>query len=646
MLRRKNVKANKFNLCFFLIAIWLIPKLHAKSNVTSINRLEVRHVQSSSDIHSVLTQDNVQISPDITLTKQGSLSDLLGQVAGVEANGQGGLFQSFNVRGFSRWRIKTELDGIPILTDRRAGNAVAFLPPALISSVYLQKGPTSAIYGSGAMGGVVSLISEPIVSELSLSVQPIDQHNHIQLSYAGDSFSSSIVSRQAKNSQSANGVELNNQYAQTAGTAHLFTEWQDISVHASVIASQGEDIGKSSSELESEQISDYPEDQHLLTQLSLSDDEMWKLQFYAHQQEWQSDTTRLDSQTFESRVHTTYQALTLGSLGILKLGDTKLGMEWIARRDVDISEQGLDQQEQVVYKQSVVQGQGDNLSVFMAQHWQVHALSLNLGVRLDWVELENIGALEVDRLQKQDDFFSSSLSGAYSLSEHNQINFEIARSFRFPTLSELFFNGDTPRGITLGNVDLQPEKSMGYQVSLKHVVNQSVSISANLYHYDVANYIERYSTITGSRSYRNSDEVTIHGAELVVDLAQGNAFSSNVSVQLQQGKDADSAAIDDIQPAAVKWALSWSPNVENWQGVSIQNQLKYQFAKSTVGESEVARKDQLIWDVSANWAIAKTMSLKLSLFNVLNRSYFGALDEDAPLQPQRTLQLGWVWQYD
>ena len=84
----------------------------------------------------------------------GSLADAL---PGVSLNGQGGLFQSYSMRGFSRWRIRTEISGVPILTDRRAGNSLSFLPPELIDSIQVNMGPASSLYGSGAMGGVMNV---------------------------------------------------------------------------------------------------------------------------------------------------------------------------------------------------------------------------------------------------------------------------------------------------------------------------------------------------------------------------------------------------------------------------------------------------------------------------------------------------------
>ena len=43
---------------------------------------------------------------------------------------------------------------------------------------------------------------------------------------------------------------------------------------------------------------------------------------------------------------------------------------------------------------------------------------------------------------------------------------EAGTGFRFPTLSELYFNGVTPRGDTLGNPRLEPETNRALQLSV------------------------------------------------------------------------------------------------------------------------------------------------------------------------------------
>ena len=82
------------------------------------------------------------------------LTDALAGLPGIDDNGQGGLFQVFSLRGASRWRVMTQLSGMPLHTERRAGAAASFVAPYLLGSAKVIKGPASTYYGSGAMGGM------------------------------------------------------------------------------------------------------------------------------------------------------------------------------------------------------------------------------------------------------------------------------------------------------------------------------------------------------------------------------------------------------------------------------------------------------------------------------------------------------------
>ena len=87
--------------------------------------------------------DDSSYSPD-------SIAAMLAQSGTVNLNGQGGLFQTINIRGFARWRIQSLVEGIPIHTDRRAGAALEFLPPSFVAQAYLTQGAASVQLGSGA----------------------------------------------------------------------------------------------------------------------------------------------------------------------------------------------------------------------------------------------------------------------------------------------------------------------------------------------------------------------------------------------------------------------------------------------------------------------------------------------------------------
>jgi iron complex outermembrane receptor protein len=112
---------------------------------TPIETLTVSYDRAMKSLNDTRTSHDIIVYPEQLSSAQHTVGDIITQSTGVTLNGQGGLFQSYNIRGFSRARIKTEVDGIPIITDRRAGNAISFIPTELISNVTRQKGPQSTL---------------------------------------------------------------------------------------------------------------------------------------------------------------------------------------------------------------------------------------------------------------------------------------------------------------------------------------------------------------------------------------------------------------------------------------------------------------------------------------------------------------------
>lgn len=100
----------------------------------------VFHNKSEQLLQQSITSNNINITPELWSGPKRSVADIIVSAPGADINGQGGLFQSYNIRGFSRARIKTEVNGVPIISDRQAGNSISFIPPELIYGVYLQKG--------------------------------------------------------------------------------------------------------------------------------------------------------------------------------------------------------------------------------------------------------------------------------------------------------------------------------------------------------------------------------------------------------------------------------------------------------------------------------------------------------------------------
>ncbi len=101
-----------------------------------------------------------------------ALDQALQYVPGVQLQGS-----QVNVRGSSGFsyntgsRVLMLLDGIPLLTPDSDGFPFDALPFAQIEQIEVFKGPGSALYGSGALGGVINIITKDFPSTPETSVR-------------------------------------------------------------------------------------------------------------------------------------------------------------------------------------------------------------------------------------------------------------------------------------------------------------------------------------------------------------------------------------------------------------------------------------------------------------------------------------------
>ena len=102
-----------------------------------------------------------------------NLNDLVRYQAGISIENSGTRFGSsgFSIRGIGGNRIATEIDGIPVSDQFSIGSysnsGRNFIDTDLIQQVEILRGPASSIYGSDAIGGVVSFITKRPVDLLS-----------------------------------------------------------------------------------------------------------------------------------------------------------------------------------------------------------------------------------------------------------------------------------------------------------------------------------------------------------------------------------------------------------------------------------------------------------------------------------------------
>jgi len=89
-----------------------------------------------------------------------SITNTLARIPGVEKSSDSAWGSAVNIRGLGRNRVVFLIDGCRVNTATDVNAQFGFINPNEIERIEVLKGPVSALYGSGAMGGVVNVITK------------------------------------------------------------------------------------------------------------------------------------------------------------------------------------------------------------------------------------------------------------------------------------------------------------------------------------------------------------------------------------------------------------------------------------------------------------------------------------------------------
>ena len=114
-------------------------------------------------VSTVLAPTDIVTRDDIDRWQAKTLNDVMRRLPGVDIAQNGGMGQSASmyIRGTSASQVLVLVDGIPVARPG-ISNTADFnqIPISLVQRVEYIRGPRSAVYGSGAMGGVINVITQ------------------------------------------------------------------------------------------------------------------------------------------------------------------------------------------------------------------------------------------------------------------------------------------------------------------------------------------------------------------------------------------------------------------------------------------------------------------------------------------------------
>ncbi|NTS76671.1 TonB-dependent receptor [Catenovulum sp. SM1970] len=254
---------------------------------------------------------------------------------------------------------------------------------------------------------------------------------------------------------------------------------------------------------------------------------------------------------------------------------------------------------------------------------------LELGFRYDKLSQQNSAKHKVD-----DEHINASVKLSRAVSQTAQLQLDIANGFRYPSLSERYYSGTTPRGQILANENLKAETSLGAQLAINWALADTWQFDTSIYHYTLDDYIERYRLNEQTLSYRNLAKAKIKGIEVALRWQPSALIEHHFSYQHQTGEDRDNNTLADLHPNALKWQ-----SLLSMKQINISHSLSYRFKQDDVASSEQARDSALIWDMSLSYQLNQQQSISLIVNNLTNEHYYASADDKASFEPKRNVTL-------
>ena len=603
----------------------------------------------------------------------GGVPDLAAETPGVDRASDGPWASDLSIRGLSGDRIVVTLDGARLVTATDLAARMALIDRYAVERVEVFKGPVSALYGSGTLGGIVNLVlAPPAYAEQPLLRQrlrlggmqnPDGWAVHYGATHgAPRHFASATASaRDADAYQDGDGERVRNtQFADQAISMRLGYRWTPVwDSDVLVQFHRGEEIGipgSGSAPLPARADVTYEDAHRLLVALHnrlAIDGPTWKssrLHLYFQQIE---RTVRIDG--FPAgpllKISPVGRHDTLGArwLNELEAGDHQVGAgveTW--RRELDSTRDRSLANGTVQRDRPLPEASEWSYGAFVEDRWTLRpSLSLTAGARADGLRLENRATPQWEADAGHDWNWNAHAGFRWNLQENWAVRGVGAAGYRAPALEERYqFLALGDGRIKLGNPDLDAEQSRFLETGLEWK-NADLSAEVTAFLNALRNRVGEERVDEQTLRNANIDRARIWGVEAEASWQVSAPLALRATLAYLHGDDRGAEEpLPDIAPLNGSLGLQFRP-ASPWLA-----RLRYLYAarqdRVPEGVEETPGWGRL--DASVAYTLergTRSHEFRVDVLNVTDKTWRDHLStwRGSPHnEPGRSLQLAWeVW---
>lgn len=477
-----------------------------------------------------------------------SMVDLLDSTPGFSSRYE--YHSTMYLRGFSGNNILLLQDGAVRISNSPKGMRANKLAAFNVEKVEIIRGPGSVVYGSGALTGIVHVITTDIFKEKGLDVDINSRYafnnnerdNSILATYNTGSAAFNVGARYrvADNYTLPDGSEAEHSYLEdkdiVGKVGYKLSDKQTLifstDIHQGGPWSKAAGFnGKPNLEIYYDQEDTYHFSGLYEAEDILFTDKLSLMGYYDYERtvlgkKW---TTDLDVVTSDSKSYMKDQYGGGSVTAVKGISNNTLtsGFDgYVYRVWIDNTEYSIINGPESSYEESEsIQGGGtDTLGYFIQDTIDFKPLTLVTGARYDIARvkegdyhaesLDSVAGYESEKLRSA---VSGNVGWVYNFLKKYHWSFNVGRAFRMPTYSEMYSETLTGKGIISGNPEVEPEYSLNFDSGIKGAVQD--------YFFEVNGFINFYQDLIkeslvdpddtdSGYLYGNVDKARVYGGEI------------------------------------------------------------------------------------------------------------------------------------